>query len=178
MVVQRVGKYGEAYKGILVQNIYTKGNQVMVLSNSKIGDVTILTRDAISLEQGVIELADRTKVPGGRTYAGEFTATIQLANDSVRDFFEDWYRSSISTKERTAVNFKKDGYIKYLRHNTDNTGTEGGSNKDLTIDLKGLFVSKIEYPEFDMAGGDEGDADSMLTITFQYDWAGKNRTGN
>jgi hypothetical protein len=173
MPVTKVGKYGEAYKGVLVQNIFTKGNQLLQISNSKIGDIIVLTRDAIALEMGVIELADRTKVPGGRTYAGEFTATVQLGNNQVRNFFETWYEDSINTPKRDAKEFKREGFIKYVRHNLDSSTAQGGGDKDLGIYLKGIFCSKIEYPEFDMSGGDEGDADATLNVTIQYDWAGR-----
>jgi hypothetical protein len=172
MPVTKVGKYGEAYKGVLVQNVFTKGNQQLIIANSKL-EILVLTRDAIALEMGVIELADRTKIPGGRTYAGEFTSTIQLGNNALRDYFETWYEQSINTPKRDAKDFKRDGELVYIRHNLDATGTEGGSAANLPILLKGMFVSKLEYPEFDMAGGDEGDADATLNVTFQYDWAGR-----
>jgi len=180
MVVTRTGRFGEAYKGVLTPNIFSKGNQALVLSGveSRIGDIIIVTRDAIAVEMGVIELADKTKVPGGRTNAGEFTMTVQLANDRLRGMFQNWYQSGINRPSRTATEFKKDGHITYFRHNTDATAVYGGSAADLDIYLKGMFCSKLEYPDFDLAGGDEGDADSMLTVTVQYDWAGHQESNN
>lgn len=153
---------GEVNKGVLEQNIFTKGKQELkVLGMDK---VYLITRDAIAIEQGVIELADKTKVPGGRTNSGEFGCTFQLASDAARSWFNNWYKQCLDTQNGADPNCKKNGSITYYRNFK-------GQLTETNIELLGLFITKLELPDFDMSGGDEGDSDAHVTATLSYDKA-------
>jgi hypothetical protein len=155
--------YGEVNKGVLEQNIFTKGKQTLELEGFN-GDLLLITRDAIAIEQGVIELADKTKVPGGRTNAGEFGCTFQLASDELRDWFNSWYRKCLDQGSGADSTCKKTGSVIFYRNFNSNNLK---SNTELA--LAGLFLTKLEFPEFDMSGGDEGDSDAHVTCTMSYD---------
>lgn len=155
--------FGEVNKGVLEQNIFTKGKQVLqFLGTSQ--EIILITRDAIAIEQGVIELADKTKVPGTRTNAGEFGCTFQLASDVARVWFKEWYNECIDTGSGAKTTCKKNGKLVYYRNFESN-------NRELEIELFGLFPTKMEFPELDMSGGDEGDSDAHVTATMSYDLA-------
>jgi hypothetical protein len=156
------GSYGEVNKGILEQNIFTKGKQILDIQG--MDKVYLITRDAIAIEQGVIELADKTKVPGGRTNAGEFGCTFQLASDQAREYFDAWYQQCIDSKDGADENCKRSGKLIYYRNFKS-------QKKEVQIQLKGLFITKMEFPELDMSGGDEGDSDAHVTATMSYDMA-------
>lgn len=155
--------FGEVNKGVLEQNIFTKGKQVLRILN--MSDVILITRDAIAIEQGVIELADKTKVPGGRTNAGEFGCTFQLASDKAREYFDSWYIQCTDRGSGADVTCKRNGDITFYRN--FNTSEQ----KEVKIQLLGLFITKMEFPELDMSGGDEGDSDAHVTATMSYDMA-------
>lgn len=159
MALER-GSYGEVNKGLLEQNIFTKGKNVLEISG--MNKVYLITRDAIAIEQGVIELADKTKVPGGRTNAGEFGCTFQLASDEARDWFTKWYQECIDTGAGADSACKKTGKLIFYRNFKS-------QKRKAEYELFGLFITKLELPELDMAGGDEGDSDAHVTATMSYD---------
>jgi hypothetical protein len=154
--------FGEVNKGVLEQNIFTKGKQVLEIAG--MDKVYLITRDAIAIEQGVIELADKTKVPGGRTNSGEFGCTFQLASDEARKYFDDWYEKCIDSGDGAAEDCKREGKIIFYRNFKS-------QKEKVEIQLLGLFVTKLEFPELDMSGGDEGDSDAHVTCTMSYDMA-------
>lgn len=162
MALARNG-FGEVNKGVLETNIFTKGKQVLEIVG--MDKVILITRDAIAMEQGVIELADKSKVPGGRTNAGEFGCTFQLASDVARDWFNNWYKECLDTGAGADEKCKKNGKVVFYRNFKSQTA------KRVVIELNGLFVTKLEFPELDMSGGDEGDSDAHVTATMSYDMA-------
>lgn len=163
-LARTTSSFGEVNKGVLEQNIFTKGKQVLEFAGAPQG-IILITRDAIAIEQGVIELADKTKVPGGRTNAGEFGCTFQLASDVARGWFRDWYNQCTDTGEGAKTASKKNGTLIYFRN------FESKTNRELKITLIGMFPTKLEFPELDMSGGDEGDSDAHVTATMSYDIA-------
>lgn len=155
--------YGEVNKGVLEQNIFTKGKQVLEIDGMS-DKIYLITRDAIAIEQGVIELADKTKVPGGRTNSGEFGCTFQLASNEARDYFNQWYTSTLDQGSGADPKCKKEGTIVFYRN-------FNAQAQQVKIKLLGLFPTKMEFPELDMSGGDEGDSDAHVTATMSYDMA-------
>ena len=155
--------FGQVNKGVLESNIFTKGKQVLEID--KMIGVILITRDAIAIEQGVIELADKTKVPGGRSNSGEFSCTFQLASDAARNWFNNWYNECIDQGNGANKDCKKEGKISYYRN------FQTAANNTVLVSLRGLFVTKLEFPELDMSGGDEGDSDAHVTATLSYDMA-------
>lgn len=155
---------GEVNKGVLEQNIFTKGKQVLQFAGKQ-EEIILITRDAIAIEQGVIELADKTKVPGGRTNAGEFGCTFQLASNVARTWFKNWYEECRDKGAGANANCKKNGTLIFYRNFASTI------DRELRIELIGLFPTKLEFPELDMSGGDEGDSDAHVTATMSYDLA-------
>ncbi|MGB3203663.1 MAG: hypothetical protein WBB28_01605 [Crinalium sp.] len=183
-------------KAVLSQNIFTKGFQSFEVLGIP-SQLRIITRDAVSIEQGVIELADKTKVPGGRNNAGEFTMTVQMALNTDRQALLYWYslcmnwrqqRTGMKNDRNVPVNapgrgqssgnleqtYKRDCYITWHRAMTKPlTASFGGSptvaGNEFQVKLIGVWPSKMEFPDFSMSDGDSGDADAHMTGTFQYD---------
>ena len=170
-------------KKVLEGNIFSKGNQTLTIKgmlNEK--PLVILSRDEITLEQSVIELADKTQVPGGRNNFGEFNLVVQLAMDDHRREMFRWYEQCLNKRGGAAnsnegidPNYKRTGSIIYRRQFTGAPSSEfveagAGSNlENFTLDLIGIWPKSMAFPEFSMSDGDEGDSDSMLTMSLCYD---------
>jgi len=162
-------------KAVLQGNDFLKINQELTVSN--LGVLRVLTRDAITVEQSKVDLADKTQVPGGRNAAGEFNITLQLADDPMRAKFLEWYEQSIDQGRGISPNYKKDGLIRYKRLYRSNPAADmmnvGTAGEPFEIKLIGLWVRSLEFPDYDLSGGDEGDASSVLTCVMCFDdaWA-------
>lgn len=158
-------------KAVLQANDFLKINQELTVSN--LGILRVLTRDAITVEQSKVDLADKTQVPGGRNAAGEFNITLQLADDPMRDRFLEWYEQSIDQGSGISPNYKKDGFIRYRRlYNSNPRSTMmniGQPGEPFAIKLVGLWVRSLEFPDYDLSGGDEGDASCILTCVMCFD---------
>lgn len=171
----RKGTATQVNKGVLEQNIFSKGKQTLDVDGLADDNIIILTRGEITVEQGVIELPDKTNVSGGRTNSGEFDLTVQLSSNYSREYFQNWYEAALDRGNGAkGTSFGQEGYkragkITYLRHD-DRANAVLSGNFNLYLD--GMFPSKMSYTDFDMAGGDEGDAQAILTMTIKFDWAG------
>lgn len=165
-------------KAVLDQNIFSKGKQLFDVDGLNDDNIIILTRGEIVVEQGVIELPDKTNVSGGRTNSGEFDLTVQLSSNTSREYFQSWYEAGLDKGNgaRGATfgqqGYKRAGKITYLRHDDRANAILSGN---FVLYLEGMFPSKMSYTDYDMAGGDEGDAQAILTMTIKYDWAGPNK---
>lgn len=159
-------------KSVLEQNIFTKGKQLFDVKGLDDDNIIILTRGEITVEQGVIELPDKTNVSGGRTNSGEFDITVQLSSNESRNYFQNWYEKSLDRGQGSAGDYKREGQITFLRHDDRGNNVTSGN---FILYLEGMFPSKMSYTDYDMAGGDEGDAQAILTMTLKYDWAGPNK---
>lgn len=159
-------------KEVLEGNIFSKGNQELTITGIP-GTILLVQRDAITTEMSMIELADKRRVPGARTNSGEFNAVIQMAHDATRIAMMIWYDRCLDRGNGISPNYKRNGLLRYKRlfQGAPATGYSGAGNAGTNFELrvKGLWVMKLEYPEFDMAGGDEGDSDAHIPITFCYD---------
>ena len=171
-------------KKVLEGNIFSKGNQTLTivglgtLSNKPL---TILSRDAITIEQSTIELADKTQVPGGRNNFGEFNVVIQLALDSHRQEMIKWYHQCLNRRggQNAALginpDYKKTGILKFLRHFSGAPSAEalqagsGSAGAPYELTIRGLWPKSLEFPEFSMSDGDEGDADAQMTLSLCFD---------
>lgn len=162
----------QRYKNVLEGNTFIKINQELIIQGLP-GPVMVLSRDAITVEMNKVDLADKTQVPGGRNNAGEFNATIQLADDSTREGFLEWYRGSQDSGRGISPNYKRDGMIRYRRLFEGTPAAEyqgaGKAGRPFILKMKGLWVRSMEFPEFDMSGGDEGDSDAALQVTICFD---------
>lgn len=159
-------------KGVLEGNIFSKGNQTLVVAGIS-EPLLLIQRDAIPTEMSMIELADKRRVPGARTNSGEFNAVVQLAHDQIRDSMLLWFSNCLDRGNGISPNYKRDGILTYNRLFKGNPATEyagaGRQGQPFQLRLIGLWVMKLEFPEFDMASGDEGDSDAHVTVSFCFD---------
>ncbi len=159
-------------KGVLEANIFPKGNQTLVVPKMP-APLRLVSRGEITDEVGVIETKDKRKMPGGRTNPGEFDAQVQLGDDEMRRAVLDWFEMSKDRGRGVNPNYKRDGILTYYRLFEGSPASEfagaGRRGQAYKKKLLGLWISKATYPEFDMEGGHEGDADTYLNLTFQYD---------
>lgn len=148
-------------KAVLEGNIFPKAKQRLLIDGLSESEVLWITRDTIEASVGVIELEDQTKVPGGRTRSGEFTVTLQLANDTDRQAFFRWKRQCQDINGRgISPDYKRNGTITYLRlHQGD---------RPFRVRLIGIWPSSVKLPDYDM-NGDDGDGDCRLEVTIQFD---------
>jgi len=158
-------------KGVLEGNIFSKGNQRLVIRGMPA--LTLISRDAITLEQGVIDLADKTKVPGGRNNSGEFNVVAQLANDTDREAFLGWYNQCLNYGQGIDANYKRDALLTFDRHfqgAPDSEFSGAGKRGDpFQVKLIGIWPKSLEFPDYSLSDGDEGDADSHMTIGICFD---------
>lgn len=158
-------------KGVLEGNVFTKGNQRLTITG--LPTLTLISRDAITVEQGMIELADKTRIPGGRNASGEFNVVAQLANDSDREAFLNWYNMCLNYGRGINPNYKRDALLTFMRHFEGSPDTEfrgaGKRGEPFTLKLIGTWPQSIEFPEYSLSDGDEGDADAHITIKLCFD---------
>ena len=159
-------------KNVLEANILPKGNQTLVVPQMP-APLRLVSRGEITDEIGVIETKDKRKLPGGRTNPGEFEAQVQLGDDEMRDAVLRWYEMCKDRGRGVNPNYKRDGILTYSRLFEGSPASEfagaGRRGQAFKRKILGLWPSKVVYPEFDMEGGHEGDADTYLNITLQYD---------
>lgn len=160
-------------KNALEKNILPKAKQRLIVSGLPETSVIHLTRDPISAELGVINLADQTRVPGGRIRAGEFTVTIQFGRNEDRNAYREWHNQSKDRPGDQGINpaYKRDATIVYYRLFRGSAGVfdSGSDLPPVRVRLKGCWCSKLELPALDVKAdsGDEGD--TILTATIQFD---------
>jgi hypothetical protein len=158
-------------KAVLEQNIFTKANQTLTITG--LGRMLILSRDAITLEQPTIELADKTNVPGGRNNPGEFNCVVQLAHDDMRRKMISWYHQCLNYGNGVNPNYKKPALLTFNRHFQGAPDAQFGNGSSarnpLNITILGTWPKSCEIPEYSMSDGDDGDADCQLTLNLSYD---------
>jgi hypothetical protein len=132
-----------------------------------------LTRDPIPLEVGVINLADQTRVPGGRKRSGDFTVEIQFARDEDRLAYFNWFKMSVDTPGEKGINpaFKRSATLTYYRLFSGTGGIFDASSdlKPVKIKMTGCWVSKLELPGGDIEADNGNDGDTKMKITINYD---------
>lgn len=161
-------------KSTLQKNILPKAKQRLIVDDMPEPDKIIhLSRDPIMMEIGVINLADQTRVPGGRKRAGDFTVEVQFASDRDRKAYIQWFEMCVDREGDAGVNpkYRRDATIVYFRLFRGNPGTSDSGSDLLPVRarLEGCWPSKIELPGLDIKAdnGDEGDC--TLKITLNYD---------
>ncbi|MBW4514550.1 MAG: hypothetical protein KME11_04935 [Timaviella obliquedivisa GSE-PSE-MK23-08B] len=156
-------------KGTLEHNILPKAKQRMVVAGlpeaTLTGSLLPLTRDAISMEIGVINLADQSRVPGGRVRAGDYALECQFARATDRDTYITWFNQCKDGAKNDGVDpdYKRNVTIHYERLH------EGTGTNEIKLMLKGCFPSKIEFPAYDMNADNGDEGDTKLKITVNYD---------
>lgn len=160
-------------KASLSPNPFTAAKQRFIVEGLPEAD-RIVTRDEISLEYGVIERPDATRVPKGRVAPGDFGVTLDFADDLARNAYMSWYHQcrdrggttgQVDIADGPVVgidpNYKKTVYIIYHRLYI----TPGGVEQPAKLELLGCFPTNISFPEYDMDSEDS----SMLSLTISYD---------
>ena len=124
-------------KAVLEGNILPKAKQRFLVDGYTGADIIYLTRDVIEMAVGVIELADQTRVPGGRIRSGDFTVTLQFARDKDRETYLDWFENCVDVPGDGSVGgghginptYKRNATIIYYRLFTGSTqGYPSGSD--------------------------------------------------
>lgn len=155
-------------KSVMEGNIFHSNNQRLVITGIP-GGIMIVQRDAISIEQDVVELQDKRKVPSGRNNPGEFNAQLQLASDITRNSMAAWYSLCLDPGQGISPNYKRQAVISYERLFTGSPGSDyQGSGNDLKrfqIKLIGVWCKSMEFPEFTMDGTEH----SLLSVGFCFD---------
>lgn len=158
-------------KAELEGNILPKAKQRFLVDGMAGADIILLTRDVIEVAVGVIELPDQTRVPGGRKRAGEFNITLQFARDRDRNAYIDWHELCVDRGDRGIdPTYKRNATIIYMRLFQGSPGTfnSGSDVPPVRARLFGCWPSSYSLPDFDI-NSDEGDGDSNLEITMNFD---------
>lgn len=155
-------------KGVLEGNIFHANNQTLTIQGIP-SPVKLIQRDAITVEQEVIELPDKRQVPSGRNNFGDFNAQIQLADDATREAILAWEDLCKDRGNGISPSYKRDGILTYVRLFQGSPGTEfagaGSAGDPFKVRIIGMWIKSVEYPEFTMEGQDH----SVLTVGFCYD---------
>lgn len=173
-------------KATLSENPFLQAKQRFLVENLPEAD-RIVTRDEIELAFGVVERPDATKVPMGRVQPGDFSITLDFADNEARNAYWGWWQQSKDQggKARNAnaqIDFSnpRSATIPGIGHSTLVSGhykrqvtiifhrlyqAQGVENKPTIILLTGCFVTTCSIPDYDMAGEDS----SMLSLTISYD---------
>jgi hypothetical protein len=159
-------------KRTLEGNILPKAKQRFLVNG--LPEVIIhLTRDPIPMEIGVINLADQTRVPGGRVRAGDFTIEIQFARNEDRQAYSEWFNMCKDVSGDKGINpkYKRDATLIYFRLFRGSPGTydSGSDLPPVRARLFGCFPSKMELPALDVKADNGEDGDTMLKVTINYD---------
>lgn len=159
-------------KNTLEKNILPKAKQRMLIDGLPEG-IIHLTRDPISMELGVINLKDQTRVPGGRKRAGEFTAEIQYGRNIDRNSYLDWFTMGTDVIGDKGIDpkYKRDATLIYYRLFRGSPGSydSGSDLPPVKARLEGCWCSKLELPGLDVAADNGDDGDTILKVTIQYD---------
>lgn len=155
-------------KSVMEGNIFHSNNQRLNITGIPEG-MQIVQRDAISIEQDVVELQDKRKVPSGRNNPGEFNAQLQLASDVTRNSMLAWYSLCLDPGQGISPNYKRQATLSYERLFSGSPGSdyEGSGNNLQRFQLKiiGLWCKSIEFPEFTMDGTEH----SLMSVGFCFD---------
>ncbi len=155
-------------KLVLEGNIYHTNDQRLVVTGMP-APLLLVQRDAIKVEQDIIEMKDKRNVPTGRNNAGEFNCIIQLAHDTTREAMLAWYDLCLDHGNGISATYKRDAMLTYRRLFRGNPGTEfsgaGSPGGDFQLRIIGLFVKSLEFPEFTMDGAE----DAEVPCAFSYD---------
>lgn len=159
-------------KRTLEGNILPRSKQRLLINGLPEG-IIHLTRDPIPMEVGVINLADQTRVPGGRIRSGDFAVEIQLARNEDRVAYRDWFLMCKDVPGDKGVDpkYKRDATLIFLRLFRGSPGTydSGSDLPPVRARLFGVWPSKLELPQLDVKADNGEDADSILKITLNYD---------
>lgn len=163
-------------KSTLEQNILRKAKQRFIVQN--LPEVVVLQRGSLDVGVGAIELPDGTKVSGGRVEPGEFTVTLQFADDLARGAYIGWFKQAVDVNGQQGVNpnYKRNGSIRFLRAIGPNQQVNvspayGKMNApEVTVMVYGLWCMKYTVPEADIDATD-GDGDTTIECTLSYDSA-------
>jgi hypothetical protein len=145
----------------------------------------IITRDNITIELGSAERPDKTVVPVGRVNSGEFSITLDFADDKARGDYQKWFEMCVdrgsSLRQTNATtrellgstggatdrtykgieginkNYKKTASIIYHRLYVE--------EPPITCKLIGVWPKSMEIPDFDM----DGEEMCTLSMTLSYD---------
>ena len=165
-------------KAVLEGNILPKAKQRFLVDGYTGADIIYLTRDVIEMAVGVIELADQTRVPGGRIRAGDFTVTLQFARNPDREAYLDWFEKcvdypgtgDIGGGNGISSTYKRNATIIYYRlFKGSNEGYPSGSDSPPVVArLYGCWPSSVKVPDYDI-NSDDGEADCSLEVTINFD---------
>jgi hypothetical protein len=166
-------------KAVLSNNPFPQAKQRFLVDNLP-ESARVVTRDTIEIAIETADRPDGTKVPIGRTNPGEFKISIDLADDLVREGFENWADACIdkgsryswgNSGEGISKDYKRDATLIYYRlfKSTD------GDQQPLKYRLIGCFVTSRTLPDYQMDGKDM----SMYEFNISYDDAMKfDQAGN
>ncbi len=150
-------------KRVLEQNILPTAKQRIVVQGLAAADILLISRDPIDMKLGVIALPDQTRVPGGRRRAGDFKVTMQFADDSDRNAFNEWFKQCVDdgTPNGIDANYKKDATMTYLRLYS--------GKQAVTVSLFGCWPSSANLPNYGMDDDDGANGDTKLEVTVNFD---------
>lgn len=150
-------------KRVLEQNILPTAKQRIVVQGLAAADILLISRDPIDMKLGVINLADQTRVPGGRRRAGDFKVTMQFAHDSDRNAFNEWFKQCVDDGTPTGINpnYKKDATMTYLQLYS--------GKQAVTVSLFGCWLSSANLPNYGMDDDDGANGDTKLEMTINFD---------
>ena len=150
-------------KQVLEKNILPTAKQRFVVQGLAAADLVLISRDPIDRKLGVIALPDQTRVPGGRTRAGDFKVKLQFARDSDRNAFVSWHDLCVDdgTERGIDPNYKKDATMTYLRLYAGKPA--------VTVALTGCWPCSVNLPNYEMDGDDGANGDCVLELTINFD---------
>lgn len=159
-------------KNTLEKNILPKAKQRLLVTGLP-ESIIHLTRDPIPMEVGVINLADQTRVPGGRKRAGDFPVEIQFARNEDRQAYRDWFNMGVDASGDRGINprYKRDATIIFFRLFRGSPGVmdSGSDLPPVRARLLGVWCSKLELPGLDVKADNGDDGDTILKATLNYD---------
>jgi hypothetical protein len=159
-------------KNTLEKNILPKAKQRLLIAGLPEG-IIHLTRDPIPMEIGVINLADQTRVPGGRKRAGEFPVEIQFGRNEDRNSYLDWFNMGVDQIGDRGIDpkYKRDATLIYFRLFRGSPGQfdSGSDLPPVRARLLGCWPSKMELPGLDVKADNGDDGDTILKVTINYD---------
>ena len=159
-------------KATLQGNILPKAKQRIIFNGLPEG-IIHLTRDPIPMEIGVINLADQTRVPGGRKRAGDFPVEVQFGRDEDRRAYIDWFNACVDREGDRGIDpkYKRDGVLIFYRLFRGSPGTfdSGSDLPPVKARILRCWPSKLEIPALDIKADNGDEGDTILKITINYD---------
>jgi hypothetical protein len=108
----------------------------------------------LKAEMETADLPDATRVSGGRTKPGDFTAKLPAHHFAEVRLLEEWQKMG---QDPVDPDYKKSGTLIFLAKS---------DRKFKAWNIKGMFVSGETLPDAELAN--QGDA-AMVEFTFAYD---------